>query len=94
MYSGETTEYLSVIGTDAFMEFVESIQAEGVTLDQQAMGEGTKPKTPLMVEVDQENVNKDIETLDIKIPILTPRIYREYKSLSDLNGSPRVAMTK
>lgn len=85
MYSGETTEYLSVIGTDAFMEFVESIQAEGVTLDRQAMGEGTKPKTPLMVEVDNENVNKDIETLDIKIPILTPRIYREYKNLSDLN---------
>ncbi|MFP4134620.1 MAG: hypothetical protein ACLFTJ_10755 [Halothece sp.] len=85
MYSGETTEYLSVIGTDAFMEFVESIQAEGVTLDRQAMGEGTKPKTPLMVEVDNENVNKDIDTLDIKIPILTPRIYREYKNLSDLN---------
>ena len=30
MYLGtDTTEYVSVIGTDAFMDFVESIQSEG-----------------------------------------------------------------
>lgn len=49
------------------------------------MGEGTKPKTPLIVEVDNENEKKDIAALDIEIPILTARTYREYKSLDELN---------
>ena len=48
-------EYVSVVGTDAFMDFVESIQAEGVVLERKPMGEGTGPKTPLVVEVDKEN---------------------------------------
>jgi type III restriction enzyme len=85
MYPGDVEEYVSVVGTDAFMEFVESIQAEGVVLERKAMGEGTGPKTPLVVEVDRENTNKDIEALDIRIPVLTPRVYREYKNLADLN---------
>ena len=79
-------EYVSVVGTDAFMTFVESIQAEGVELERKAMGEGTRAKAPLVVEVDKSNNTKDIETLDIKIPVLTPRIYREYKNLTDLNA--------
>ncbi|MDZ7749411.1 MAG: hypothetical protein U5K43_11840 [Halofilum sp. (in: g-proteobacteria)] len=84
MYPGGLEEYLSVVGTDAFMDFVESIQAEGVELERRAMGEGSKPKTPLVVEVDHEDKGKDIDALDIEIPVLTPRIYREYKHLSDL----------
>lgn len=95
MYPGSVEEYLSVIGTNAFMDFVESIQAEGVVLERKAMGEGTKPKTPLVVEIDKENEKKDIEALDIEIPVLTPRIYREYKNLADLDmgalGHQRVA---
>jgi type III restriction enzyme len=85
MYPGNTEEYVSVVGTDAFMDFVESIQAEGVELDRKPMGPGTEPKTPLIVEVDDENVDKDVEKLDIEIPILTPRIFREYKNLADLD---------
>lgn len=85
MYPGFTEEYVSVIGTDAFMEFVESIQAEGVELERKPMGAGTKPKAPLVVEVDHENEKKDINKLDIEIPVLTPRVYREYKSLADLD---------
>lgn len=87
MYPGGLEEYVSVVGTDAFMDFVESIQAEGVELERAAMGEGTKPKTPLVVEVDNENENKDIDALDIEIPVLTPRVYREYKNLADLDAS-------
>ncbi|MCX5810395.1 MAG: DEAD/DEAH box helicase family protein [Proteobacteria bacterium] len=87
MYPGSVEEYVSVVGTDAFMEFVESIQAEGVVLEHKPMGEGTQPKTPLIVEVDQENTKKDIETLDIEVPVLSPRVYREYKSLADLDVS-------
>jgi len=95
MYPGGLEEYVSVVGTNAFMDFVESIQAEGVVLERKPMGEGTGAKTPLVVEIDNENVKKDIDALDIEIPILTPRIYREYKNLSNLNitamGNAKVA---
>lgn len=89
MYPDGTEEYVSVVGTNAFMEFVESIQAEGVVLERKAMGSGTKPKTPLVVEVDNENEKKDIAALDIEIPVLTPRVYREYKNLNDLDVAAR-----
>ncbi|MDG2989648.1 DEAD/DEAH box helicase family protein [Candidatus Synechococcus calcipolaris G9] len=87
MYPGNIEEYVSVIGTDAFMDFVESIQAEGIQLERREMGIGTKPKTPLIVEVDHENTDKDIHALDIEIPVLTPRAYREYKNLGNLDPS-------
>jgi type III restriction enzyme len=98
MYPGSVEEYVSVVGTDAFMEFVESIQAEGVELERKAMGDGTKAKTPLVIEVDRDDLNKDIDVLDIEIPVMSPRIYREYKNLSDLDtsafGHKRVAFQK
>ena len=87
MYPGGAEEYLSVVGTDAFMDFVESIQAEGVELERKPMGSGTKPKTPIVVEVDNEDPDKDLDALDIEIPVLTPRIYREYKNLGHLDVS-------
>lgn len=83
----DLSEFVSVVGTDAFMDFVESIKSEGVELEHRKMGEGSSPKAPLVVEVDRENLKKDIEKLDIEIPVLTPRIYREYKNLSELDVS-------
>ena len=85
MYADAVNESVSVVGTNAFMDFVEQIQEEGVELECQAMGEGTKPKAPLVIEVDKENVNKNIDALDIEIPILTRRVYREYKNLAGLD---------
>lgn len=82
MYAGGVPEFVSVVGTDAFMDFVESIQAEGVVLERKAMGEGTGAKTSLVVEVDHDNERKDLDALDIQIPVMTPRTYREYKNLS------------
>ena len=88
MYPGNgVEEYVSVVGTDAFMDFVESIQSEGVVLERKPMGSGTAPKTPLVVEVDNENTSKDMDKLDIEIPVLSPRVYREYKNLADLDVS-------
>ncbi|MBF0106383.1 MAG: DEAD/DEAH box helicase family protein [Deltaproteobacteria bacterium] len=85
MYFGQDIkELVSVVGTEAFMDFVESIRTEGVELEHRKMGEGSDAKAPIVIEVDNENVKKDIEALDIEIPVLTPRIYREYKNLSDL----------
>ncbi|TAN45331.1 MAG: type III restriction endonuclease subunit R [Nitrospirae bacterium] len=88
MYPGtDTTEYVSVVGTNAFMDFVESIQSEGVELERKPMGEGTAAKVPIIIEIDNENKKKDIEGLDIEIPVLSPRIYREYKNLEELEPS-------
>lgn len=83
----EITEYMSVIGTPAFLDFVESIQTEGVVLDRKPMGTGTDPKAPIVIEVDKENMKKDMQALEIEIPVLTPRVYREYKNLSELDPS-------
>lgn len=82
MYRGGIEEYVSVVGTDAFMEFVESIQAEGVELERKAMGEGTKPKAPLVIEIDNENTRKDIDALDIEIPVLTPACTANTRTLA------------
>ncbi|HJS20650.1 MAG TPA: TIR domain-containing protein, partial [Anaerolineales bacterium] len=86
MYVGtDAVEYVSVVGTDAFMDFVESIKSEGVLLERRPMGKDTKPNGPMVIEVDNENVKKDVGELDIEVPILTPRVYREYKRLEELN---------
>lgn len=89
MYPGGVEEYVSVVGTNAFMDFVESIQAEGVMLERRPMGDGNGANAPLVVEIDRENTRKNIEALDIEIPVMTPRVYREYKNLADLSvGAP------
>ncbi len=87
MYNNAVDESVSVVGTDAFMDFVEQIQEEGVELERKEMGEGVGPPPVLVIEVDKENVNKDIGALDIEIPILTRRVYRQYKFLAELDVS-------
>lgn len=83
MYPGnDIEERVSVIGTEAFMSFVNELKAEGVILERAAMGTGTPPKAPIVVEIDKQDKTKNLETLDIEIPVLSPRIYREYKNLS------------
>jgi type III restriction enzyme len=85
MFRGDDVqEKVSVVGTAAFMEFVESIRAEGVEFEYAEMGERTPPKSPLVVEVDQNKDQKEIERLDIALPVLAPRIYREFKNLNNL----------
>ena len=82
-----TNEELAVIGTPAFMQFVESIKEEGVEFGYRTMGPGTKTRTPIIIEPDKENKSKDLDELDIHIPVLTPRIYREYKRLENIDVS-------
>lgn len=86
MYFGRgIEEEVSVIGTPAFMNFVESIKAEGVELRTKRMDRDSAAIAPVIVEVDKENLKKDIEKLDIQLPILSPRIIREYKNISDIS---------
>jgi type III restriction enzyme len=77
------------------MEFVESIEREGLVLDRKPMGAGVTDHLPILIEVETESGKKDIDELDIEIPLMTPRTYREYKNLSEMNvhgfGHQRVA---
>ena len=81
MFSLDTPEKLVVVGTTAFLEFVESLKTEGVEFQYSPMGKGTKGKSPIIVEVDKENKDKDLDALDIPIPQMSARIYREFKNL-------------
>ncbi len=74
-------EKVSVVGTDAFIDFVEGIKNEGVDLDYRPMGDRTPGAGPMVIEVDRENKTKDLDVLDIELPRLTARIEREYKNL-------------
>ena len=85
MFWIEETEKLVVVGTPRFLEFVEELKAEGVEFEYSPMGKGTQGKSPIIVEVDEENEKKDLEQLDIPLPVLSPRVYREYKNLELLD---------
>lgn len=80
-------EKLVVVGTTAFLEFVESLKTEGVEFQYSPMGQGTRTKSPLIVEIDRDNPAKDLEQLDIPLPQLAPRVFREYRHLSQLDTS-------
>lgn len=82
-------ETVSVMGTAAFMEFVESIEREGVTFEHVPMGgaAGRDRTDAMVIEVETDSPDKDIDALDIALPRLTRRLNREYKDLGDLDPS-------
>jgi type III restriction enzyme len=87
MYFGtDQREIVSVLGTPAFMDFVESIQNEGVDFERVPMGgaAGKERQDSLVVEVDSDPA-KNIDALDIAIPRLTRRFNREFKNLAELD---------
>jgi type III restriction enzyme len=97
MYFGsDMPETVSVMGTPAFMEFVESIQSEGVTFERVPMGPGTDRKDSLIVEVDTQDADKNIDALDIELPRLARRFNREFKDLDALDpakfGNPKLPL--
>ena len=86
MYFGSgAPEHVSVLGTPAFMEFVESIKTEGVEFERKPMGKDQGRADSLVVEVDADNADKDLDALDIALPKLSRRFNREYKDLADLD---------
>jgi len=97
MYFGsDMRETVAVMGTPAFMEFVESIQSEGVTFERVPMGPGTGRKESIVVEIDSGNAEKNLDELDIEIPKLSRRFNREYKNLDALDpsklGNPKLPL--
>lgn len=95
-FGGDQRETVSVMGTPAFMDFVESIQSEGVTFEHVPMGGpgGRDRKDSVVVEVDKESPEKDLDALDIAVPRLTRRFSREFKDLNELDpasfGNPKL----
>jgi type III restriction enzyme len=88
MYFGsDQRETVSVMGTPAFMDFVESIQSEGVTFERVPMGGagGRDRQDSVVVEVDKDAPDKDLDALDIALPRLTRRFSREFKDLDELD---------
>ena len=87
MYFGsDTPETVSVMGTPAFMEFVESIQSEGVELERVPMGGGAQREDSLVVEVETANPDKNLDALDIALPRLARRWQRDFKNLEALDA--------
>ena len=87
MFPLNQREELVVIGTQKFLDIVEKLQTEGVEFQYSPMGKGSKGKSPVIIEVDKENPNKDLDALDILIPQMSPRIYREFKNLELIDVS-------
>lgn len=87
MYFGsDYPETVSVMGTPAFMEFVESLQqSDGVSFERVPMGGGAARQNSLVVEVETGNPDKNVDTLDIALPRLTRRFNRDYKELDSLD---------
>lgn len=87
MFRGDDSirEHVSIIGTPAFLEFVEQIQMEGVDLDYAPMGEGSEYRGPIVVEVERHSKDKPLAKLEIELPKLSRRISRDSKNLNNLD---------
>lgn len=87
MFRGDDSirEHVSVVGTPAFLEFVEQIKLEGVDLDFAPMGQGATYRGPLVVEVEKQNKDKPLAKLDIELPMLSRRLSRDSKNLNELD---------
>ncbi len=76
-------EYLTVIGTDAFMQIVEKLRDEWVKLEEWSMW-WSRTDTSLLIDVDDMNPHKDISKLDIAIPIMTNSLWRDTKEIGSI----------
>lgn len=88
MTQGNTAdEYLSLVGTENFIDFIENLEKQGIDFDYKPMGEDkdNEKYTPLVIGVDLENTKKDKEKLDIAIPITSPALYREDNNLYNID---------
>lgn len=77
-------EYLTVIGTTAFMDIVEKLRDEWVKLEEWSMW-WERPDSSILIDIDDTNPTKDIVQLDIAIPILTMSLRRDVKEIASLH---------
>ena len=80
MFRGsDIVEYVSIVGTPAFLDFVEGIKAEGVELSYLPMGGNTDPLGPMVVRPDPNKSDRDIE-----LPELKPRYVKHLLDFNDI----------
>jgi Restriction endonuclease len=95
-FGQDVKEQVSVLGTEAFLEFVETIKNEGVELERRPMGQGSQSAGPMVIEIDRANPDKDIAALDIELPKLKPRIERQFYRFEEIDDAelpaPRVPL--
>jgi type III restriction enzyme len=88
-------EKVSVLGTPAFLDFVETIRNEGVELETRPMGPNSPGNGPMVIEPDKSDPGK-VERLDIELPKLKARIERNMLRLEELDPAtveaPRLAL--
>ena len=78
--SPDVTEYVSIVGTPAFLEFVEGIKAEGVELSYIPMGQNSNLLGPMIISPDKSKTAHDI-----KLPQLNPRYVKTLLDFSDID---------
>ncbi len=82
----DTGEKVSVIGSSAFVDFVKKIEKEGVRLEKVAMGETSAPKASVVIKIDRDNENKNMDELEITIPVLSRIISTNYSRIEQLKA--------
>lgn len=82
----DTGEKVSVIGSPAFVDFVREIEKEGVKLEKVAMGGTSEPKASVVIKIDRDNENKNMDELEINIPILARIIFTDYSKIEQLKA--------
>lgn len=82
MFPKEKNENLVVIGTPLFMEFIEELDKEGVIIDTPHDDGPIIDVTPIIVEIDK---SKDLEKLDIRVPVLRYRLSRDFSRMNEID---------
>lgn len=77
---GIEKQELSVVGTDAFINFVKEIKKDGVDLEEKEMGKSSPPRVPEIVKIDKED-----ETLNLEMDIFKSFYFRDQLEASRLN---------
>ena len=93
----EAEESVSVVGTGAFLDFVEKLRQEDVELRERPMNLDNPLPEQVVVMVDFENrTPEDLIAHDIRIPVLPDSVRRERIDLNDLDpsaaGADRIAL--
>lgn len=86
MFPLDVDETLVVVGTAAFVNFIEELKDQGVEFKYSPMGQrGGRAQSPLVIEIDTEKTEEELHELDIPLPILQPRVVRDYRRLRELD---------
>ena len=86
MFALDVEESLVVVGTTAFVNFIEELKDQGVEFKYAPMGQsgGRGAALPIIVEIDSEKSIELLHELDIPLPVLEPRVIRDYRKLEEL----------